>query len=322
MIEDPLLRKEWFAVANVADLPDGRPLAVGLLGRKVVVWKSGERIAAWEDLCIHRGARLSLGRVVDGCLRCPYHGWTYDADGRCVRIPAHPGQAPPPRATAGVYACRQAYGWVWVALEEPLGGVPHFPEWGSRDYRNFVRGPYPVRAQGPRVIENFLDLAHFAFVHPGILGDEARPEIGKYNVSTTASGVEATDIAVWQPDGAGSGVGSMVQYTYKVAHPLVAYLAKQAGEVRITLMLSTTPVDEENTLAWLNMAVQNADFIPDPALIEYVDRIFLQDVPIVESQRPEFLPLDLQAELHLNSDRTSIAYRQWLRELGLKYGTA
>lgn len=50
--------------------------------------------------------------------------------------------------------------------------------------------------------------------------------------------------------------------------------------------------------------------------------ITLQDVPIVESQRPELLPLDLQAELHLRSDRTAIAYRKWLRELGLMFGTA
>ncbi len=47
-----------------------------------------------------------------------------------------------------------------------------------------------------------------------------------------------------------------------------------------------------------------------------------QDVPIVESQRPELLPLDLQAELHLRSDRTAIAYRKWLREPGLTFGTA
>jgi phenylpropionate dioxygenase-like ring-hydroxylating dioxygenase large terminal subunit len=322
MVEDPLLRHEWFAVANVSDLPENRPHGVELLGRKVVLWRSGSRFVAFEDLCIHRGSRLSLGIVENGCLRCPYHGWTYNADGRCVRIPAHPDLVPPARAKTNVYACKEAYGWVWVALEEPAGDVPLFPEWGSNDFRNLVRGPYHVHAQGPRIVENFLDLGHFAFVHPGILGDEKRPEIGHYNVSTTAAGVEATDIEVWQPDGAGTGEGSMVQYYYRVTHPLVAYLSKQAGAVQITLMLSTTPVDEQNTMAWLNLAVRNADFIPDQALLDYVDKIFLQDVPIVESQRPEFLPLDLQAELHLNSDRTSIAYRKWLRERGLVYGTA
>jgi len=47
-----------------------------------------------------------------------------------------------------------------------------------------------------------------------------------------------------------------------------------------------------------------------------------QDRAIVESQRPELLPLDLQAELHLRSDRMAIAYRKWLREIGMRYGVA
>jgi phenylpropionate dioxygenase-like ring-hydroxylating dioxygenase large terminal subunit len=56
--------------------------------------------------------------------------------------------------------------------------------------------------------------------------------------------------------------------------------------------------------------------------MKFQDVITAQDIPVVESQRPELLPLDLQAELHLRSDRTAIAYRQWLRKLGLRFGTA
>jgi vanillate O-demethylase monooxygenase subunit len=57
-------------------------------------------------------------------------------------------------------------------------------------------------------------------------------------------------------------------------------------------------------------------------LVGFQDRIFWQDGPILQSQRPELLPLDLQAELHLKSDRTAIAYRKWLNQLGLSFGTA
>jgi phenylpropionate dioxygenase-like ring-hydroxylating dioxygenase large terminal subunit len=57
-------------------------------------------------------------------------------------------------------------------------------------------------------------------------------------------------------------------------------------------------------------------------MIAFQDTVAAQDVPIVESQRPEKLPLDLQAELHLRSDKTSIAYRKWLNELGLTFGTS
>ena len=84
MISDPLLEQEWHIVARVEDVPADKPLAAELLGRKLVVWRASGRMAAWEDLCIHRGAKLSLGGVKNGCLACPYHGWTCDENGQCV----------------------------------------------------------------------------------------------------------------------------------------------------------------------------------------------------------------------------------------------
>jgi phenylpropionate dioxygenase-like ring-hydroxylating dioxygenase large terminal subunit len=60
----------------------------------------------------------------------------------------------------------------------------------------------------------------------------------------------------------------------------------------------------------------------DEQVRHFEDELMVQDARIVESQRPELLPLDLQAELHLRSDRTAIAYRKWLKELGLTFGIA
>ena len=70
------------------------------------------------------------------------------------------------------------------------------------------------------------------------------------------------------------------------------------------------------------IALDYAKDTPDSEFRAYQDRITGQDVPIVESQRPELLPLDLQAEMHLRSDRIAVAYRKWLRQLGLSFGTA
>ena len=70
------------------------------------------------------------------------------------------------------------------------------------------------------------------------------------------------------------------------------------------------------------MALNYSPETSDEQLRRYQDVVSAQDVPIVESQRPELLPLDLQAELHLRSDRTAIAYRRWLTKIGLRYGTA
>ena len=62
--------------------------------------------------------------------------------------------------------------------------------------------------------------------------------------------------------------------------------------------------------------------VPEVDLRSFQDKITSQDIPVVESQRPERLPLDLQAELHLRSDRIAVAYRRWLRSMGLTFGTA
>ena len=91
------------------------------------------------------------------------------------------------------------------------------------------------------------------------------------------------------------------------------------GEHSFGMLLAVTPHDVIDSTAWMWMAM---NYEPESPIVEFQDRIFAQDRPIVESQRPELLPLDLQAELHLRSDRTAIAYRRWPRKLGVRTGTA
>ena len=89
MIDDPILLNDWHAVLPISEL-DAANNVIGarLLSEDIVIWRSGDQVRAWKDLCVHRGTRLSLGEVLeDDTLQCPYHGWTYDADGQ---MRAHP----------------------------------------------------------------------------------------------------------------------------------------------------------------------------------------------------------------------------------------
>jgi len=183
-------------------------------------------------------------------------------------------------------------------------------------------GPYLFKAHGPRVIENFLDVGHFPFVHAGFLGDANHTEVGDYEVETTLDGIVARDIGVWQPDPDGTGQSAEVTYTFRVLRPLTAHFLKSHQDRRFSIFSCVTPVDERESVAWLIMALNYASQTSDEQLRSFQDVISRQDIPIVESQRPELLPLDLQAELHLRSDRTAVAYRQWLKKIDLKYGTA
>jgi phenylpropionate dioxygenase-like ring-hydroxylating dioxygenase large terminal subunit len=216
----------------------------------------------------------------------------------------------------------ERYGLIWVCLGEPLHGLPDLPELDDPTYRKLLAGPYAFHAQGPRIIENFLDVAHLPIVHGGWLGDSEHAEMADYTVEVSADGIIARDIAIWQPDPDGAARPAKVLYTYQVHRPLTASFRKLHNGQSFLMVDIVTPIDEQNSTAWAILALNYGHDLPDSDLLDFQDKITMQDKPVVESQRPELLPLDLQAELHLRSDKTAIAYRRWLREIGLSYGTA
>ena len=319
---DPLLNNDWHVVCRSSDLPEGSVGQSKLLGEELVLWRFQGEAKVWQDLCAHRGSRLSLGRINGENLTCAYHGWTYGGDGQCVMFPSHPEQAPPPTAHVKTYRSTEKYGLVWACLGDPVADVPAFAEWADDSYRKIHCGPYAYRASATRALENFLDVAHFPFVHGGLLGDEAHAEIGDYDVETNPDGIVARNVVVWQPDPDGTGRGMTVNYTYRVLRPLSARFVKHTEEGDFAIQLNVTPVDEANCIGWMVIALNYAGDTPESELRAYQDKITGQDIPVVESQRPERLPLDLQAELHLRSDRIAVAYRKWLRQIGLSFGTA
>jgi phenylpropionate dioxygenase-like ring-hydroxylating dioxygenase large terminal subunit len=255
-------------------------------------------------------------------LVCPYHAWEYDAGGQCVLIPSQPNVPPPLKARAETYVARERYGMVWVCLGEPAVDVPEFALAEEAGFRTVLAGPYRFRAKGPRVIENLFDVAHLGYVHAGLLGDPGRLEIEEYEVSMGASGPEAKDIRIWQPDPDGTGKAALVSYRYWAVGPLTAGIVKVHGERRFGILAQIAPVDADTVEMRMAISMDYGHEIPEEEIVAFQDRVTEQDRIVVESQRPEMLPLDLQAELHLRSDRMAIAYRKWLREIGLRYGTA
>jgi phenylpropionate dioxygenase-like ring-hydroxylating dioxygenase large terminal subunit len=329
-LDDPLLRREWFAIAWSREVEPGKLLARRLMATDLVLWRSREGLHCWRDLCVHRGARLSLGAIRSDnedsseCLVCPYHAWEYAPSGACVRIPSHPDMKPPAKARVETYQVRERCGVVWVAMGEPGGSLPDFALADEPGFRTILAGPYRFRALGPRLIENLLDVAHLGFVHAGLLGDPQRGEVEDYAVTagTETRGPEAKEIRIWQPDPDGTGKAGLVNYHYWVNGPLTAGFVKTEGARRFGILAQVSPIDEEHCESRLIMCLNYSNEVSDEDLLSFQDRVTEQDRVVVESQRPELLPLDLQAELHLRSDRMAIAYRKWLRESGFTYGTA
>ncbi|MFC4776426.1 Rieske 2Fe-2S domain-containing protein [Paenibacillus sp. GCM10023252] len=322
-IQDPALSREWHPAAVAAEVQD-KPLAVQLLGEKLVLFRTGSGVKAFRDLCIHRGVPLSLGKVEKDHLVCAYHGWRYDADGACVCIPALPaGQAIPLKARTTTFYCMESLGFVWVALEEPHEKRPVIEPLVDHSLLPIVMGPYPVEASAPRVVENFLDVSHLMFVHEGMLGDAGYAEINDYEVRMEDGVLRSGEIRVYQPDPDGRGRGVTNSYIYEILSPMSVRLIKhtEGSDEQFHLFLMVLPETEHSCTAFMLQLRNYAEEVPDSVFIDFQNTLMAQDKLIVERQNPELLPLDLQAELHLKCDRVSIAYRRMLKELGVTFGT-
>jgi len=218
------------------------------------------------------------------------------------------------------------YGYVWSALApapRPLFEVREFDEAGRR----FTPcGPVGVKTSALRVIENFLDLAHFPFVHPGILGTESETEVIPYRVEIRrdVDEVWAVDCGFFQPKAmAASSAGAQVEYRYRVAQPCSAVLYKtspgRAGAFDLIGIL-VRPLHETacEVHAWMLMWDEESS---DESLLQFQQEIFLQDRIILENQIPHLLPLSAGMEIPTRADATSIAYRRWLKNHGVIWGT-
>ncbi len=369
----------WHPVAQVGDL-GAKPLAVSLLGQRLVLWRDdGGAAHAWDDRCPHRGASLSLGCVragPDGAqLECAYHGWRFGSGGQVVGVPALPGFVPPASHRAKVYAVAEAYGLLWVCLQpdatdatdvtdatdatdaaDSPASIPAFAAEADARLRKVNCGPYLVATSAPRIVENFLDMAHFGFVHEHWLGSREHTAIADYSVVSTPTGLLATGCKAWQPrSSVHAEGGAEVEYTYEVNAPYTAILTKvplapetpvasppQGGSVRLgsgpaaaeassfalqelreSIALFICPLTPETSQVWFRLAMNDFES-PDAKLQAFQHTIFTQDQPVLESQRPHCLPISDHApvrELHSAADRSATAYRRYLRERGITFGT-
>ena len=320
------LRACWHPVAFSHDLAD-QPLQADLLGEPLVLWRGQDRRPrAHTDVCVHRGTALSLGRVAGDELVCAYHGWRYRADGRCVAIPQleDPSRVPA-KARIAAYRCQERYGLVWVAIEEPRWPLPEVPELEDGSWAVVAAGPYRWRCDAARQVENFTDLGHFPWVHPGLLGDPDRPVVPRHEVRTDGHVLHYTIVRPEAANPADFPVFGNEQARlperrsrYELHLPYTIVLRLGWGGARgMVYFFASQPVTADRCAGYVLIGRNYNLDQPERVLQEFEDTIFGQDQLVVESQRPEQVPFDLAAELHLKFDAVAVAYRKAMRTLGL-----
>lgn len=318
------LRRGWLPLCREVEVTN-RPSSHKLLGRQWVAWRDPEgEVRVFEDRCPHRMAPLSLGSCEVEGLRCGYHGWLFNAAGECVEIPAlGPKATIPPRARlvgpAGVYV---DHSMVFIAIEDPVTEPPCLA--AARDPA-FQIGDLPVlrsRANAALLADNFLDVAHFPFVHAATFGADEVREVPHYEVTRHGFGFSATyehDFANREDPAVVTGERPLIQrrrLTYRYEAPMHLELQIEfldaGGSNVIGFFLA--PEDSETvriySSLWRNDLEGSEERMQDA--IDFEIAVIEEDLALQSRYERLEMPLDVTVEVHTRADKTTLELRRVL----------
>jgi phenylpropionate dioxygenase-like ring-hydroxylating dioxygenase large terminal subunit len=323
LIERDQLRHHWYVVAESADVSGATPLAVRLLGVDYVVWRSadGELVAA-PDRCPHRESPLSIGTVTNGCLACPYHGWTFGYGGTCVASPSSvAGRPVPPNANLDVIHVRDRYGLSWICPGEPAAEIPMMEAEDDPAYRRINSGVDRWTTSVTRMTDNFLDISHFPYVHAGTFGIETNQDVPKIEMEQLDADffgyqyeVEVGNTAGAASSGIDADVVTRRMTTgFHLPFTVRSTIHYETGLDHLILLCST-PIDDV-TSYFTFVIWRNDDFsVPGEEVITFDRAIGAEDKVMLE-RIPGVLPLDPLATVSVQSDKPSVEWRRQLAAL-------
>lgn len=311
----------WHPVAYLDEVAD-KPVAAKLLDVDLVIYRTGNEVVVARDICLHRGAKMSAGWM-EGCnIVCPYHGFQYGAGGKCTKIPAHPGARIPDHIRLITVPSREAFGLLWVRLLDEEHPTATFADWSEYDDPAFLHMRLPVyswETSAARQVENFHDQAHLSIVHRNSFGNDLSAEVNDYAVDKHPDRLfmrtfyDAKDFQY-----SGDGASVRLEYENTVQFPFTSKFKSTDPQGRIYMIFcATAPTSAKACTVFFQMT-QNFEL--DGPLEEQIAKemqVQGEDHATVITQKPEELPLDLGAELHIGADKFSVAYRRGLGDLGL-----
>jgi len=323
LTDNPALLSSWFAVARSIEVGSA-PVQITLLNRKVVLWRgpSGEVIGA-PDRCPHREAPLSKGTVSDGCLVCPYHGWTFGESGRLVRVPsANEGVPTPPRGNLQTVQVCERYGLVWACIGTPSAPIPTIAEDTDPVFRRINTEVDVWRVSATRMVDNFLDITHFPYVHTGTFGRAQDTRVPKldlealddewfgYRYGVTANNSDLGTLASGQTDGV---VERRMTSGFNLPFNVRSEIHYGTGLSHILLLLST-PIDDV-TSYFTFVVWRNDDFaISAEEIIRFDLAIGAEDKRMLEMLEG-VLTLDQTTLVSVQADKCSVEWRRKLIEM-------
>ena len=314
----------WYPICTAEDLEAEAPVRSDILGLGLVAFRDQDGAAhVLSDVCVHRGGALSKGKVIDGCVACPYHGWRYAGDGRCASIPSMNGDKPPARAKVDSYPVQEKYGIVFAflgdALEDERPPLYEIEQYGQDGWRESEVMIVNIGAYYQRSVENGLDPVHNQFVHPlqgapAVKMDQletsqmpwgskmyaymGQPEVGKTRMADLRG----------KPEDLGAG-------SWHYGPNVLITSIDLSAENNITQVFFEAPVDDSHTKIYF---VNLRNCMMDPAMDDKMRDVNLsivaEDQRVLENLFPVRTPETTTREILIGGDECVVNYRDWLKK--------
>ena len=320
---DHPLDQQWYAVATSDAITDA-PVAVTLLDRDIVVWRNRDGVLqASLDRCTHREAPLSGGTVTDGCLTCPYHGWTFGEGGRCLSVPSSgPGAAVPPAAHLELLAVDERYGLAWLCPDTPSSPIPQLGVEEDASFTRLNTAMQTWNCSATRMIDNMLDVAHFPYTHAGTFGREQELVVPNYTLTRLDDTFYGYEYSVTvnnegeakSMSGGGDDVISLDMSTGFALPFSVRSTMSYDNGIEQTLFMTAAPISVNRSyftfVLWRNDDVSETG----QDIVDFELEVAREDQSMLE-RVPGELSLDRGQLVDVQSDKASLEWRRRYRAM-------
>lgn len=296
----------WFCVAYSHELEIGQVVPLEYFGQKLVLFRTEDGIAHLLDaFCPHLGAHLGYGGVVEGGeLKCPFHAWKFDGQGKCTDVPykkaIFPKKADIPKWDI-VERNGMIMAWHHAECEPPQWELPELVEYGHDEWTDYKFREWTIKTRNQEMAENAVDTAHFHYLHGTQNLPDARIENNGHVLNVVSNTVTR------------SPMGPVEGEIQVEMHAFGFTTTRFVGIVETLLVNSVTPIDEDYVhcrFAFMvkKMGGRSVTEGIGAAYIREIERQLEQDIPIWENKR------HVKPPILCDGDGPIGKYRSWCKQ--------
>ncbi len=308
----------WYAVATAVAITD-QPYPVEICDVSYVIWRGSDgALIAARDRCTHREAKLSLGTITHGCLRCPYHGWVFGDDGRCVAVPSSGDSATiAPTAHLDTLQVAEQYGLIWFSPGEPTQPIPSLDVESDSTFTRLNTNMEIWDCSVTRMIDNMLDVAHFPYTHAGTFGreqEQAVPNFSLEQLDDTFFGYKYSVVvnnegeAKAMSGGGDDVIGLDMSTGFALPYSVRSTMSYDNG-IEQTLFMTASPMSAERSyftfVLWRNDDVSTTG----QQIVDFEREVAREDREMLEQLSGE-LSLKRGTLVDVQSDKASLEWRR------------